>query len=60
LDIKIWKKKIKISFQIKKSRTENNTFQKNLSERNYYVPEKGVWNVILYASHFFKGIFGNL
>ena len=54
---KIPEKKIKISFWIKKSETENNTLQKNLSGRNYCVLEKRVWNVILYALHFFKGIF---
>jgi len=48
-DIKIQKQKIKISFWIKKSRTENNTFQKNLSG-DYCVLEKGVQNVILYES----------
>jgi len=58
LDIKIWKKKIKISFRIKKSGTENNTFWRNLSGRDYCAPGKGVRNVILYAPHFFKGIFG--
>ena len=51
-------KKIKISFRIKKSRIENNTFWKKLSERDYCVPEKGVWNVILYVPHFLKDIFG--
>jgi len=40
LDIKIQKKKIKISFQIKKSGTENNTFRKNLSEKDFCVPKK--------------------
>jgi len=48
----------KIPFRIKKSRTENNTFWKKLSERDYCVPEKRVHNVILYVPHFFKGIFG--
>jgi len=41
----------------KKSRIKNNTFQKNLSERDYCVPKKRVRNVILYIPHFFKGIF---
>jgi len=51
------KQKIKISFWIKKSGIENNTFQKNLSERDYCVPENEVRNVILYVSHFFKDFF---
>jgi len=45
-------KKIKIPFWIKKSRTENNTFWKKLSKRDYCVPEKGVQNVILYVPPF--------
>jgi len=51
-------KKNQNPFQIKKYGTENNTFQKNLSGRDYCVPKKGIQNVILYAIHFFKGIFG--
>jgi len=51
-------KKIKISFRIKKFGTENNTFQKKLSGRDYCVPEKRIQNVILYVPHFLKGIFG--
>jgi len=51
-------KKIKITFRIKKSKTENNTFRKKLSGRDYCVLEKGVQNVILYTPHFLKGIFG--
>jgi len=35
----------------KKSGTENNTFWKNLSKSDYCVPEKEVWNVILYVPH---------
>jgi len=51
-------KKNKISLWIKKFETENNTFRINLSGRDYCVPEKEIRNVILYASYFFKGIFG--
>jgi len=36
------KKKIKIPFWIKKYEIENNTFQKNLFGRDYYVPKKRV------------------
>jgi len=50
-------KKIKIPFWIKKSGIENNTFRKNLSEKDYCVPEEEIWNEILYLSISFKGIF---
>jgi len=49
--------KIKISFQIRKSRLENNTLWKSKSRRDYCVPEKGVRNVVLYVPHFLKDIF---
>jgi len=46
------------NLRIKISRTENNTFQKKLSEIDYCVPEKGIRNVILYVPYFYKCIFG--
>jgi len=50
----IQKKKIKILFCIKKSKIKNNTFKKNLFERDYYVPKKVVRNVVLYVPIFLR------